>query len=112
MVFDDEELAKNALAHLLECEIKKQGLSETKIRETLNVGEYKLECIYQGDFAEFTLFELMRFLNYLGRDVYITVFPNVGGKKGKIRIGHFDVEDDGSDARIADAEMKIIGSIE
>ncbi|HEX8670543.1 MAG TPA: helix-turn-helix transcriptional regulator [Longimicrobium sp.] len=74
---DPEELmAKAHLSIAIECAIDDRGLSHPAAANLLHCTEVELCGLFRGDFSEFSMDRLFRFLNALGMDARIEVKPN------------------------------------
>ncbi len=55
--------------------IKKRGLKQKQIAETLNISQPKVSCLLNGKINLFSLDNLFEMLNRLGNDVEIVIRP-------------------------------------
>lgn len=73
---DPEELmAKALLSIAIERAIVDKGLTHSAAAKLLHCTEVELCGLFRGDFSEFSMDRLFRFLNALGMDVLIEVKP-------------------------------------
>jgi predicted XRE-type DNA-binding protein len=73
---DPEELmAKAHLSIAIERVIDDKGLTHSAAAKLLHCTEVELCGLFRGDFADFSMDRLFRFLNALGMDVRIEVKP-------------------------------------
>jgi predicted XRE-type DNA-binding protein len=92
----EEALAKSAIAVKIHTIIKKKKLTQVKAAKLLKVSQPKLSLLLRGHLTDFSLERLLRFLNDLGQDVYISIVPSSHSVHGSTMIG-----DSPSHARIA-----------
>ena len=75
---DPEELmAKALLSIAIERAIEEKGITASTAAKLLQCAEIELSRLFGGDFSEFSMDRLFRFLNALGMDVRIEVTPKV-----------------------------------
>lgn len=92
----EEAIAKAEVA-LKICEIiKKKRLTQAQAAKILKISQPKVSLLLRGYLTNFSLERLLRFLNDLGQDVYISITPAPRSKHGTTKIG-----DISSKARIA-----------
>lgn len=73
---DPEELmAKALLSIAIERAVEDEGLAPSTAAKLLQCTEVELSRLFRGDFSEFSMDRLFRFLNALGMDVRIEVRP-------------------------------------
>ena len=83
----EEALAKAEVA-LKVCEIiKKKRLTQAKAAKMLKISQPKISLLLRGRLKNFSLERLLRFLNDLGQDVYISITPAPRSKHGTTKIG-------------------------
>ncbi len=70
-------------------------LTQTKAAKILKISQPKVSLLLRGYLTDFSLERLLRFLNNLGQDVYISIVPCISGH------GHTWVGDSFSNANIA-----------
>ena len=82
-----EALAKAEVA-LKICEIiKKKRLTQAQAAKILKISQPKVSLLLRGYLTNFSLERLLRFLNDLGQDVYISITPAPRSKHGTTKIG-------------------------
>jgi len=92
----EEELAKSEIA-LKICEIiKEKKLTQANAAKILKMSQPKVSLLLRGYLTDFSMERLLRFLNDLGQDVYISIVPSAHLAHGRTRIG-----DSPSTSRIA-----------
>lgn len=92
----EEALAKAEIAMKIHEIIKKKKLTQAKAAKILKISQPKISLLLRGYLTDFSLERLLRFLNDLGQDVYISIVPSSHRGHGSTRIG-----DSPSTARIA-----------
>jgi len=92
----EEALAKAKIAVKIHDIIKKKKLTQAKAAKVLKISQPKISLLLRGYLTDFSLERLLRFLNDLGQDVYISIVPSSRSGHGSTRIG-----DSISNARIA-----------
>ncbi|MES2274163.1 MAG: helix-turn-helix transcriptional regulator [Chlamydiota bacterium] len=93
-IFDDigipnpeEALAKASIAMKIHDIIRKKKLTQTKAAKILKISQPKISLLLRGYLTDFSLERLLRFLNDLGQDVYISIVPASHSGHGHTRIG-------------------------
>ena len=71
--YPEEELAKSQLAYRLATIIENRNLSLKDAAHILGISSEDLSLVITGQFGEFTIDRLMRFLIALGENIEITV---------------------------------------
>lgn len=92
----EEALAKAEIASRIQDIIKQKKLSQAKAAKILEITQPKVSLLLRGFLTNFSLERLLRFLNDLGQDVYISVVPSSHKGQGSTMIG-----DAPSNARVA-----------
>ena len=92
----EEALAKAEIASKIHDIIKEKKLSQAQTAKILEISQPKVSLLLRGFLTNFSLERLLRFLNDLGQDVYISVVPSSHKGHGSTMIG-----DAPSNARIA-----------
>lgn len=92
----EEALAKADIAMKIQAIIKKKKLTQGQAAKILKISQPKISLLLRGYLTDFSLERLLRFLNDLGQDVYISIVPSSHSGHGITRIG-----DSPSNARIA-----------
>lgn len=93
----EEALAKAKIVSKIYEIIKKKKLIQAKVAKILKISQPKVSLLLRGYLADFSLERLLRFLNDLGQDVYISIVPSSSHSgHGCTRIGNSS-----STARIA-----------
>lgn len=83
----EEAMAKAEIA-LKICEvIKKKKLTQSKAAKILKISQPKISLLLRGYLTNFSLERLLRFLNDLGQDVYISITPAPRSRHGTTKIG-------------------------
>ena len=91
----EEALAKSKIVMKIHDIIKKKKLTQAKAAKILKISQPKISLLLRGYLADFSLERLLRFLNDLGQDVYISIVSS-HSSHGNTMIG-----DSPSNARIA-----------
>ena len=91
----EDALAKAQLAIEISKIIKKRKLTQACAAKILKISQPKISLLFRGYLEDFSLERLLRFLNDLGQDVYISIVASHSGH-GSTMIG-----DSPSNARIA-----------
>jgi predicted XRE-type DNA-binding protein len=92
-----EEAVAKAEVALKICEIiKEKRLTQVQAAKILKISQPKVSLLLRGYLTNFSLERLLRFLNDLGQDVYISITPAPHAKQGTTIIGDMP-----SKARIA-----------
>lgn len=83
-IFDDigianpeEAMAKAKIAMKISDVIKKKKLTQVQAAKILKISQPKVSLLLRGYLTNFSLERLLRFLNDLGQDVYISITPAV-----------------------------------
>src|SRR5947209_3331630 len=92
----EEALAKAEIAMKIYDIIKKKKLTQAKAAKVLKISQPKISLLLRGYLTDFSLERMLRFLNDLGQDVYISIVPSTHQGHGSTMIG-----DSPSNARIA-----------
>src|SRR6185437_7602422 len=72
----EETLAKAKILSKI-CEIiKKKKLVQARVAKILKISQPKVSLLLRGYLSDFSLERLLRFLNDLGQDVYISIVPS------------------------------------
>jgi predicted XRE-type DNA-binding protein len=74
----EEHLVKAQLVYKIDSLLKKRGLKQTEAAKLLDVKQPDISKMLRGDFRQFSVERLMRFLVALGQDVEIVVKPHHG----------------------------------
>lgn len=69
----EEALAKSEIVLKIQTIIKKKKLTQAKAAKILKISQPKISLLLRGYFEDFSLERLLRFLNDLGQDVYISI---------------------------------------
>jgi predicted XRE-type DNA-binding protein len=85
--YPQEELAKSQLAYHLATIIENRNLSLKDAASLLGISAEDLSLVVTGQFGEFTIDRLMRFLTALGEDVEITVRSTQGNAQLHVALG-------------------------
>ena len=72
----DEHLIKAQLVHKIALLMKERGLKQQQTADLLGVRQPDVSKMLRGDFRQFSVERLMRFLVALGQDVEIVVKPH------------------------------------
>jgi predicted XRE-type DNA-binding protein len=84
----EEAMAKAKVAIKIHETIKKKKLTQSKAAKILKISQPKVSLLLRGYLADFSLERLLRFLNDLGQNVYISITPAARGH-GNTWIGDF-----------------------
>lgn len=74
-----EALAKAKIAMKISEIIKKKKLTQSKAAKILKITQPKISLLLRGYLTDFSLERLLRFLNDLGQNVYISIAPSTRG---------------------------------
>jgi predicted XRE-type DNA-binding protein len=80
-------LAKAEIALKIHDLIKKKKLTQAKAAKLLKISQPKISLLLRGYLTDFSLERLLRFLNDLGQDVYISIVPSSHRGHGSTMIG-------------------------
>jgi len=83
----EEALAKSKIVIKIHDIIKKKKLTQAKAAKILKISQPKISLLLRGYLADFSLERLLRFLNDLGQDVYISILPSSHSGQGNTMIG-------------------------
>lgn len=83
----EEALAKAEIALKIHEVIKKKRLTQAKAAKILKISQPKVSLLLRGYLTDFSLERMLRFLNDLGQDVYISIVPSSQRGHGVTRIG-------------------------
>lgn len=72
----EEMLAKAKVLSKICDIIKKRKLIQAKVAKILKISQPKVSLLLRGYLTDFSLERLLRFLNDLGQDVYISIVPS------------------------------------
>lgn len=92
----EEALAKAEIGIKIHDIIKKRRLTQAKAAKVLGITQPKISLLLRGRLSDFSLERMLRFLNDLGQDVYISIRPSLHRGHGSTMIG-----DSPTTARIA-----------
>jgi predicted XRE-type DNA-binding protein len=85
-----EHLVKAQLVFKIDGLLKKRGLKQTDAAKLFGVKQPDISKMLRGDFRQFSVERLMRFLVALGQDVEIVVRPHKGGRSSaQLRVMDF-----------------------
>ncbi len=71
----EEAMAKAKIAMKIQETIKKKKLTQAKAAKVLKISQPKISLLLRGYLTDFSLERLLRFLNDLGQNVYISITP-------------------------------------
>lgn len=77
----DEHLVKAQLVFKIDAILKKSGMTQTHAAELLGVRQPDISKMLRGDFRQFSVERLLRFLVALNHDVKIVVSPHRGSRE-------------------------------
>lgn len=83
----EEALAKAEIASKIQDIITERKLTQAQAAKILEISQPKVSLLLRGFLTNFSLERLLRFLNDLGQDVYISVVPSSHKGHGSTRIG-------------------------
>jgi predicted XRE-type DNA-binding protein len=72
----EESMVKAQIAMKIHEIIKKKRLSQKDAAQILGISQPKISLMLRGYLTDFSLERLLRFLNDLGKDVYISIMPS------------------------------------
>jgi predicted XRE-type DNA-binding protein len=75
----EQALAKAKIAMKISDIIKKKKLTQSKAAKILKITQPKISLLLRGYLTDFSLERLLRFLNDLGQNVYISIAPSARG---------------------------------
>ncbi len=75
----EEALAKAQLTWEIAKIIKKRKLTQKRVTAILKISQPKISLLLRGYLEDFSLERLLRFLNDLGQDVYISIVASHSG---------------------------------
>ena len=84
----EETLAKAEIAMKIHTIIKKKKLTQSMAAKILKISQPKISLLLRGYLTDFSLERMLRFLNDLGQDVYISIVPSSHKGHGSTRIGN------------------------
>lgn len=82
----EEHLLKAQLVFKIDGLMKARGLKQVEAAKLLGVKQPDISKMLRGDFRQFSVERLMRFLVALGQDVEIVVKPRRGGRQPHLRV--------------------------
>lgn len=82
----EDHLIKAQLVFKIDGLIKKRGLRQAEAAKLLSVKQPDVSKMLRGDFRQFSVERLMRFLVALGQDVEIVIKPHRGRKQSQLRV--------------------------
>ena len=82
----EEALAKSEIAMRIHSIIKKKKLTQARAAKILKISQPKISLLLHGYLTDFSLERMLRFLNDLNQDVYISIVPSSSGH-GSTMIG-------------------------
>ncbi|MGJ0508779.1 MAG: helix-turn-helix domain-containing protein [Methylocystis sp.] len=74
-----EDRLKVQLVHKIDALLKERGLKQVEAARLFGVKQPDVSKLLHGDFRQFSVERLLRFLVALGQDVEIVVKPHAGG---------------------------------
>jgi predicted XRE-type DNA-binding protein len=74
----DEQLVKAQLVEKIDTILKGRGLKQSETAQLFNVSQPDVSRMLRGDFRQFSIERLLRFLVVLNQDVEIVVKPHRG----------------------------------
>ena len=77
----EEHLIKAQLVYKIDSLMKERGLKQVEAAKLLGVKQPDISKMLRGDFQQFSVERLLRFLVALGQDVEIVVKPHADGRK-------------------------------
>ncbi len=78
----EEHLIKAQLVYKIDSLMKQRGLKQVDAAELFGVKQPDISKMLRGDFRQFSVERLMRFLVALGQDVEIVIKPRGKGARG------------------------------
>lgn len=84
----EKALAKSQLVWEITKIIKKKKLTQFQVAKILKIAQPKVSLLLRGYLKSFSLERLLRFLNNLGQDVYISITPSSHKGQGSTMIGN------------------------
>ena len=77
----DDHILKAQLVHKIGALLKERGLKQVEAARLFGVKQPDVSKLLHGDFRQFSVERLLRFLVALGQDVEIVVKPHLGGAR-------------------------------
>lgn len=77
----EEHLLKAQLVRKIDALLKERGLKQVEAARLFGVKQPDVSKMLHGDFRQFSVERLLRFLVALGQDVEIVVKPHAGGPR-------------------------------
>lgn len=74
----EDRLLKAQLVHKIHALLKERGLKQVEAAQLFGVKQPDISKLLHGDFRQFSVERLLRFLVALGQDVEIVVKPHAG----------------------------------
>jgi predicted XRE-type DNA-binding protein len=82
----EEHLVKAQLVYKIDAIIKKRGLKQAETADVLGIKQPDVSKMLRGDFRQFSVERLMRFLVALDQDVEIVVRPHRGTSEPTLQV--------------------------
>jgi predicted XRE-type DNA-binding protein len=82
----EEQLLKAQLVSMIHALLKERGLKQIEAARLFGVKQPDVSKLLHGDFRQFSVERLLRFLVALGQDVEIVVKPHAGPQAASLRI--------------------------
>ncbi len=76
----EDHVLKAQLVHKIDALLKERGLKQVEAAQLFGVKQPDISKLLHGDFRQFSVERLLRFLVALGQDVEIVVKPHPGGE--------------------------------
>jgi predicted XRE-type DNA-binding protein len=76
----EDHLLKAQLVHKIDALLKERGLKQVEAAQLFGVKQPDVSKLLHGDFRQFSIERLLRFLVALGQDVEIVVKPPAGAQ--------------------------------
>lgn len=82
----EDHFLKAQLVHKIDALLKERGLKQVEAAQLFGVKQPDVSKLLHGDFRQFSVERLMRFLVALGQDVEIVVKPNHSAKAATLSV--------------------------
>ena len=82
----EDHLIKAQLVFKIDALMKARGLKQSEAARLLGVKQPDISKMLRGDFRQFSVERLMRFLVALGQDVEIVISPSRGRRPAHLRV--------------------------
>jgi len=102
-----EQLACEKILSMLLDEIYEQDLYETDLVRRFEMDPDQLQKLMAGDLEDFSMFDLMLYMNSVNADIYLTIIPTLTDSFGMIRVGRLPLDSSADDLYITDQSEEV-----